>query len=81
LLPERLNEQNYFLIKYYYSVVLIVSTENANSDIKSELHKLIDEIEDQEALNLLREDAAAYAVKKKVQMTLLWASLMNCRRH
>ncbi len=31
-----------------------------NEDIKKELHKLIDEIDDTESLNILREEAAAY---------------------
>jgi len=31
-----------------------------NEDIKKELHKLIDEIDDIESLNVLREEAMAY---------------------
>jgi hypothetical protein len=36
------------------------------AELKNELHKLIDEIEDEEALNTLREDAAIYAGKKDI---------------
>lgn len=36
------------------------------AELKTELHKLIDEIEDEEALNILREDAAVYAGKKDI---------------
>ncbi len=34
-----------------------------NKDLKAKIHKLIDEIEDEEALNSLEEEAAVYASK------------------
>lgn len=36
-----------------------------NNDLKSELHKLIDAIEDENALHSLMEDAAVYAGKNE----------------
>ena len=37
-----------------------------HKDIKKEIHQLIDKIDDDEALNILREEAAIYAGKKDV---------------
>ncbi len=36
-----------------------------NNDLKAKIHKLIDEIEDEEALNSLKEDAIVYASKEE----------------
>lgn len=36
-----------------------------NNELKAKIHKLIDEIEDVEALNFLKEDAAVYANKEE----------------
>jgi hypothetical protein len=35
-------------------------------EIRKELHKLIDEIDDEESLNLLKEEATAYASGKDI---------------
>lgn len=35
------------------------------NDLKNQLHQLIEEIEDEEYLSLLKEDAAVYAGKKQ----------------
>ncbi len=36
------------------------------TDLKNDLHKLIDEIDDEQALNILKEEAAVYAGKKDI---------------
>lgn len=50
-----------------------------NSDLKNQLHKLIEEIEDEEYLYLLKEDVAMYAGEKQASDELTKEQLEELR--
>lgn len=50
-----------------------------NNELKAKIHKLIDKIEDEEALNSLIEDAAVYASKEETFDDLTEEQLMEIK--